>query len=103
MAQSERSHAARRADPTLPRGDLEARLEQREPRGGDVVQTGEHLRRTLASVQGITSRSDGDARLQHLRGELDQSLEVAKKVEHRIDSMLTRGRVQNLSGINNPK
>jgi hypothetical protein len=54
-------------------------------------------------VQGITSRSDGDARLQHLRGELDQSLEVAKKVEQRIDSMLTRGRVQNLSEINKPK
>lgn len=78
-------------------------LEQREKLVGDVVQTVEHMSRTLASVQGITSRSDGDARLQHLRGELDQSLEVAKKVEQRIDSMLTRGRVQNLSEINKPK
>ena len=78
-------------------------LEQREKLVGDVVQTVEHLSRTLASVQGITSRSDGDARLQRLRGELDQSLEVAKKVEQRVDSLLTGGRVQNLSGINNPK
>jgi hypothetical protein len=77
-------------------------LEQREKLVGDVVQTVEHMSRTLASVQGITSRSDGDARLQHLRGELDQSLEVAKKVEQRIDSMLTRGSIQNLSGLNKP-
>jgi len=41
--------------------------------------------------------------LQRLRGELDQSLEVAKKVEQRVDSLLTDGRVQNLSGINNHK
>ncbi len=78
-------------------------LEQREKLVGDVVQTVEHMSRTLASVQGITSRSDGDARLQRLRGELDQSLEVAKKVEQRIDSLLTGGRVQNLSEINKPK
>jgi hypothetical protein len=78
-------------------------LEQREKLVGDVVQTVEHMSRTLASVQGITSRSDGDARLQRLRGELDQSLEVAKKVEQRVDSLLTGGRVQNLSGINNHK
>ena len=78
-------------------------LEQREKLVGEVVQTVEHMSRTLASVQGITSRSDGDARLQRLRGELDQSLEVAKKVEQRIDSLLTGGRVQNLSEINKPK
>ena len=78
-------------------------LEQREKLVGDVVQTVEHMSRTLASVQGITSRSDGDARLQRLRGELDQSLEVAKKVEQRVDSLLTGGRVQNLSEINNHK
>ena len=75
-------------------------LEQREKLVGEVVQTVEHMSRTLASVQGITSRSDGDARLQRLRGELDQSLEVAKKVEQRIDLLLTGGRVQNLSEIN---
>jgi len=34
---------------------------------------------------------------------LDQSLEVAKKVEQRVDSLLTDGRVQNLTGINNHK
>ena len=78
-------------------------LEQREKQVGEGVQTVEHMSRTLASVQGITSRSDGDARLQRLRGELDQSLEVAKKVEQRIDSLLTGGRVQNLSEINKPK
>jgi hypothetical protein len=75
-------------------------LEQREKLVGDVVQTVEHMSRTLASVQGITSRGDGDARLQHLRGELDQSLEVAKKVEQRVDSLLTDGRVQNSQQIN---
>ncbi|HJO09944.1 MAG TPA: hypothetical protein QGH16_08835 [Verrucomicrobiota bacterium] len=78
-------------------------LEQREKLVGDVVQTVEHMSRTLAAVQGITNPSDVDARLQRLRGELDQSLEVAKKVEQRIDSLLTDGRVHNLSGINKPQ
>jgi hypothetical protein len=78
-------------------------LEQREKLVGDVVQTVEHMSRTLASVQGITDRSDGDVRLQRLRGELDQSLEVAKKVEQRVDSLLTGGSIQNLTKINNPK
>ena len=77
-------------------------LEQREKLVGDVVQTVEHMSRTLASVQGITNRSEGDIRLQRLRGELDQSMEVAKKVEQRVDSLLTGGRVHNLSGINKP-
>ena len=78
-------------------------LEQREKLVAEVVQTVEHMSQTLASVQGITSRSDGDIRLQRLRSELDQSLEVAKKVEQRVDALLTGGRVQNVSGINNPK
>ena len=77
-------------------------LEEREKLAGDVVQTAEHMSRTLASVQGITNRSEGDIRLQRLRGELDQSMEVAKKVEQRVDSLLTGARVQNLSGINKP-
>ena len=55
-------------------------LEQREKLVDDVVQTVEHMSRTLASVQGITNRSDGDIRLQRLRGELDQSMEVAKRL-----------------------
>ena len=38
--------------------------------------------------------------LQQLRSELDQSLEVAKKVEQRVDSMLNRGSLQNLTQIN---
>ena len=46
------------------------------------------MSQTLAAVQGITNKSDGDARLQQLRGELDQSLEVAKRVEQRVDSLL---------------
>jgi len=78
-------------------------LEQREKLVGDVVQTVEHMSRTLASVQGITDRSDGDVRLQRLRGELDQSLEVAKKVEQRVDSLLTGGSIQSLTNINKPK
>ncbi len=78
-------------------------LEQREKRVGDVVQTVGHMSRTLAAVQGITDRSDGDARLHRLRGELDQSLEVAKKVEQRIDSLLTGGSIQSLTKINKPK
>ena len=78
-------------------------LEQREKLVGDVVQTVEHMSRTLASVQGITDRSDGDVRLQRLRGELDQSLEVAKKVEQRVDSLLTGVSIQSLTNINKPK
>ena len=70
-------------------------LEQREKLVGDVVQTVEHMSRTLASVQGITNRSEGDIRLQRLRGELDQSMEVAKKVEQRVDSLLPGVRVHN--------
>ena len=77
-------------------------LEQREKLVADVVQTVEHMSRTLASVQGITNRSEGDIRLKRLRGELDQSMEVAKKVEQRVDSLLTGVRVHNLSGINKP-
>ena len=78
-------------------------LEQREKLVGDVVQTVGHMSRTLAAVQGITDRSDGDARLHRLRGELDQSLEVAKKVEQRIDSLLAGGSIQSLTKINKPK
>ncbi|MEE2947414.1 MAG: hypothetical protein VX392_03775 [Verrucomicrobiota bacterium] len=78
-------------------------LKQREKLVDDVVQTVEHMSRTLASVQGITDRSDGDVRLQRLRGELDQSLEVAKKVEQRVDSLLTGGSVQSLAKINKPR
>ena len=58
------------------------------------------MSQTLAAVQGITSKPEGDVRLQQLRGELDQSLEVAKKVEQRVDSMLNGGSLQNLTQIN---
>ena len=61
------------------------------------------MSRTLAAVQGITERSDGDVRLKRLRGELDQSLEVAKKVEQRVDSLLTSGSLQSLDKISKPK
>ncbi len=75
-------------------------LEQREKLVGEVVGTVEHMSRTLASVQGITNKSEGDARLQKLRGELDQSLEVAKKVEQRVDSLLNVGSLSKLNKIN---
>ena len=75
-------------------------LEQREKLVNEVVGTVEHMSQTLAAVQGITSKPEGDVRLQQLRGELDQSLEVAKKVEQRVDSMLTGGSLQNLTQIN---
>ena len=78
-------------------------LEQREKLVGEVVQTVEHMSRTLAAVQGITGRSDGDGRLKRLRGELDQSLEVAKKVEQRVDSLLTGSSIQSLDKISKPK
>jgi len=64
------------------------------------VGTVEHMSRTLAAVQSITSKPEGDARLQQLRSELDQSLEVAKKVEQRVDSMLTGASLQNLTQLN---
>ena len=75
-------------------------LEQREKLVNEVVGTVENMSQTLAAVQGITSKPEGDVRLQQLRGELDQSLEVAKKVEQRVDSMLTGGSLQNLTQIN---
>lgn len=75
-------------------------LEQREKLVSDVVSTVEHMSQTLAAVQGITNRSEGDARLQQLRGELDQSLEVAKKVEQRVDSLLTNAPLQDLTQVN---
>ena len=76
-------------------------MEQREKLVGEVIGTVEHMSRTLAAVQGITKKSDGDARLQTLRGELDQSLEVAKKVEQRVDSLLNTNSLNNLNKINN--
>ena len=75
-------------------------LKQREKLVAEVVQTVEHMSQTLASVQGMTSRRDGDIRLQRLRSELDQSLEVAKKVEQRVDALLTGVPVQNSQQIN---
>ena len=75
-------------------------LEQREKLVSEVVGTVEHMSRTLAAVQSITSKPEGDARLQQLRSELDQSLEVAKRVEQRVDSMLTGGSLQNLTQLN---
>ena len=76
-------------------------MEQREKLVGEVVGTVEHMSRTLAAVQGITKKSDGDARLQTLRGELDQSLEVAKKVEQRVDSLLNTNSLNKLNKLNN--
>ena len=58
------------------------------------------MSQTLASAQGMTSRRDGDIRLQRLRSELDQSLDVAKKVEQRVDALLTGVPVQNSQQIN---
>ena len=75
-------------------------LKQREKLVAEVVQTVEHMSQTLASVQGMTSRRDGDIRLQRLRSELDQSMEVAKKVEQRVDALLTGVPVQNSQQIN---
>ena len=75
-------------------------LKQREKLVAEVVQTVEHMSQTLASVQGMTSRRDGDIRLQRLRSELDQSLDVAKKVEQRVDALLTGVPVQNSQQIN---
>ena len=76
-------------------------MEQREKLVGEVVGTVEHMSCTLAAVQGITKKSDGDARLQTLRGELDQSLEVAKKVEQRVDSLLNTNSLNKLNKLNN--
>ena len=76
-------------------------MEQREKLVGEVIGTVEHMSRTLAAVQGITKKSDGDARLQTLRGELDQSLEVAKKVEQRVDSLLNERSLKKLNNFNN--
>ena len=59
------------------------------------------MSQTLAAVQGITNKSDGDARLQQLRCELDQSLEVAKRVEQRVDSLLNKGSLKKLNNFNN--
>ena len=75
-------------------------LEQREKLVSEVVGTVEHMSRTLAAVQSITSKPEGDARLPQLRSELDQSLEVAKKVEQRVDSMLDTGSLQSLTQLN---
>ena len=75
-------------------------LEQREKLVSDVVSTVMHMSQTLAAVQGMTNPSEGDARLQQLRGELDQSLEVAKKVEQRVDSLLIGSSVENLTQVN---
>ena len=76
-------------------------LEQREKLVSEVIGTVEHMSQTLAAVQGITNKSDGDARLQQLRGELDQSLEVAKRVEQRVDSLLNEGSLKKLNNFNN--
>lgn len=76
-------------------------LEQREKLVSEVIGTVEHMSQTLAAVQGITNKSDGDARLQQLRGELDQSLEVAKRVEQRVDSLLNQGSLKKLNNFNN--
>ena len=76
-------------------------LEQREKLVSEVIGTVEHMSQTLAAVQGITNKSDGDARLQQLRGELDQSLEVAKRVEQRVDSLLNKGSLKKLNNFNN--
>ena len=76
-------------------------MEQREKLVGEVIGTVEHMSRTLAAVQGITKKSDGDARLQTLRGELDQSLEVAKRVEQRVDSLLNKRSLKKLNNFNN--
>ena len=76
-------------------------LEQREKLVSEVIGTVEHMSQTLAAVQGITNKSDGDARLQQLRGELDQSLEVAKRVEQRVDSLLNEGSLKKLKNFNN--
>ena len=76
-------------------------LDQREKLVSEVIGTVEHMSQTLAAVQGITNKSDGDARLQQLRGELDQSLEVAKRVEQRVDSLLNEGSLKKLNNFNN--
>ena len=76
-------------------------LEQREKLVSEVIGTVEHMSQTLAAVQGITNKSDGDARLQQLRGELDQSLEVAKRVEQRVDSLLNKGSLKKINNFNN--
>lgn len=64
-------------------------LEQREKMIADVQATVKQLSDTLANLQTLNPGGNPSAELQRLRDELDQSLEVAKNVEARIQSLLT--------------
>jgi len=70
---------------------LEARaaiLEQRERLIGEVDESIRQLGKILAGIEGIgTGQSSGDSELARLRSELDRSLEVARRVNRRMEDL----------------
>ncbi len=64
-------------------------LEQREKMIADVQSTVKQISETLANLQTLNSGGNASTEFQRLRDELDQSLEVARNVEARIQSLLS--------------
>jgi hypothetical protein len=87
------------------RGRCSAARKNHRGRGGLQKQLGD----TLAALQGLDSGDRSNHELSRLRDELDQSLQIANRVEDRLNSLLDqtesdiRSQPSRLGGINNPK
>jgi len=84
-------------------------LQQREKIIADVEACTKQLGDTLAALQTLGSGARSNNELSRLRDELDQSLQIAGRVEDRLNSLLNqtesdiRSQPSRLGGINNPK
>lgn len=91
-------HAVRSLEQTLRLGDTAKQLslpaarkpllDRREKIIADVEACTNQLGDTLAALQRLDSGDPSDAGLTRLRDELDQSLQVARRVEERLNSLL---------------
>ena len=86
VAQLERAYDLWEKARKLPKSTARPLLERRKEAVDEVVHTIEHLVETIAAYHDSRTKRDAEG-LARLRGELDQTLEMARRAEARIDAI----------------
>jgi hypothetical protein len=77
-------------------------LSQREKIISEIQESIKHLSQTLVALQTLDRGTDSSAELTRLRGELDQSLTIARTVEERVNALVSDSGANALKTLNNP-
>jgi hypothetical protein len=77
-------------------------LSQREKIISEIQESIKHLSQTLVALQTLDRGADSNAELSRLRGELDQSLTIARTVEERVNALVSDSGAEALKTVKQP-